>query len=268
MNSDLEFFNGCNINPYKVLGVTKDSGKSEVKKSLKKKIDLLRPEKEFEIAFLKKCYEYITNNMKQKSTQQTLVPRDSFHKIDFTSKETRKQLFVHDSLDFEEFEKEMTRERPTEYKDIDVARDLRCHNDDRDFDLKKFNKGFDSQSIPVSMNKTFNPAFYDSSALKYQPIATYKGLMIERQGTVPQYYPQENSSSDHLNFKQAEKKLQQDNVDKLKNSIEFNRDFVLFNSHVYPKDILDQVKDGSLKDSSTCVDDEGFCIPKGIRALK
>lgn len=116
-----------NIDPYEYLGVKRDETSENVKKVYKKKAKLLHPDKtggktevEFKILYLSykhvlaNCVETKTSTFQElkeqvKNEEEIAYSNRTIYNTNFDDQKTRHELFADDTLNLEDFQKEMLR---------------------------------------------------------------------------------------------------------------------------------------------------------------
>lgn len=289
-----------NIDPYKYLNVSLDCPKDQLDEIYKTRIT--ETDSINEIKLLKECYKIILSDIQTTQTQaQTRNyqqsdfnrPRD-FHRTDFTDSRNRQALFVNDTLNFEEFQRNLskTTSKSTTYSPNSEPVERLFVN--QKFDLKQFNEHFENKyAMEDTVEGSITP-LDGSTSMGYMPICTYNGLIIEDQeqqtlsfdkpvlGTgrkrqafkeesVEKLFAQKAGEQISVNtartFKEAEKILEQEHLDKMKQQLEYNKNKVLKHLSIYPENIVNDFKSNRLDDSSTCVEDNRLTTPKGIRRI-
>lgn len=203
-----KFFKENDINPYKVIGVSKNFNKKELKTAYKKKALLLHPDKksdkhdDLEFKMLNECYKYLLdkfeeiedfqhketpnhNVLKEKFKVSSAVLGDqlqerNFYTTNFNDPDIRKTLFVNDTLNFDKFEEKIKSKanNPTEYSAVKTVNIPKIF-DDKKFNLKKFNKTFEEQFTIEPDEKPEVTSLEAYSSLSLMPVSTYNGIMIE-----------------------------------------------------------------------------------------
>jgi len=243
-----KYFDEHNIDPYKILDVTRGTTtKNDIKRQYKKKALKLHPDKtggktDLEFRILKECYNHIIEDIEftttkdftqlknlQNEEEVKVDPEEfqdyrNFHRINFSDSNVRQNLFVDDDLDFSNIDtviKEKAK-NPVSYGSVKKI----SHKDIFDgkkFDIHKFNAAFDIQNPELVNSKTESTqepeALEAYSSLNSLPISTYKGLIIEQKNLkrldYQRYIPNETEGTEpakpisELSPKQVEKLVKQ-----------------------------------------------------------
>lgn len=199
------YFKKNNINPYKVIGVSKNTEFSDITNEYKKLIK--SKNKNLDDELIDKCYEYLLemnfiskNNFKRLNEQTTQrnsyldrmnaensradykqqfpgyqsLENRNFHSINFDSTETRQKLFPNNPLNFDSYKNIST--RPPIQEPINKPKKI---FENENFNLNKFNDIFEKNNTVISdMHSDFQ---FSNALTTLTPmgVSTYNGIMIE-----------------------------------------------------------------------------------------
>lgn len=303
-NKKKEVLSQYNIDPYSYLDVDHDCIKEELDQIYKHR--LTQTTNINELKLLKQCYKIVLNDVQSNSYTANARSTDDrfqsnlpgnfkgnfkrpvdFHRTDFTDSNNRQSLFVNDTLNFEEFQRNLGR-KPTSREDPEPTERLFVN---QQFDLKKFNDHFENKYAFEEENTEIHP-LDSSTGMAFMPICTYNGLIIEdhepeaisfdnpkpssskkrqkvKEENVSKLFAQKSSEQIKVdtskNFKDIDRIMEQDHLNKMKSQLEYNKNKVLKHLSIYPENIINDFMSQRLDDSSTCIDKDRLVTPKGIR---
>jgi curved DNA-binding protein CbpA len=328
------YFKENGIDPYKILDISKNASKKDIKRAYKKKALILHPDKtggktELQYKILKECYEYVTdladtletklpNELKSKFSSNEEIyyePDRQFHKTNFDDQSTRSRLFVNNDLPFERMESilEQKQKGPINYSDVE-KKAYKDPFDGKGYNREKFNAFFElnyqrpqetlTGGVPEAMSSL------EFSSLNPLEIQTYNGLILEKKQTNNfslEYTENDPASLNELGdskikkmvgklkkdqnsiskkkfnelltnkknekfevdtsktFRENEALLYEDKIKTMKSEMDNNKRNIMDHISVYPKNIVEQFKMGTLDDSSTVLRNNTLEIPRGIR---
>lgn len=214
-NELVSFFKENDINPYKLLGVSKKTSEEKIKDIYNKKIKKNK-NNEIQLKILEDCYTYIISkvNISIKKCENKVDKEESifdknFYSINFDKNEIRKKIFVDDGLDFDNFSNDIEdkKKNPKNYSNIKESNYKNIFKNEK-FNLDKFNAVFETTK-PKEENSEEVSGFSFSSVDPFY-ISSDRGLIIEKK----------TDPTDYMKF------LENDTFDltDLKNLDEYNED--------------------------------------------
>lgn len=326
-NKKKEVLSQYNIDPYIYLDVDHGCFKEELDQIYKGRVTNTTNLNELKL--LKECYKIILNDLQsgnQNNTRnQSQIPqlpsiridknnnymnpveRDfqrsnfnrpkDFHRTDFTDPRNRQALFVNNTLNFEEFQKNLSKvgSKSTDYSPNAEPVERLFVN--QQFDIKQFNQHFENKYNTMDDTETdVNISPLDSSSgMAFMPICTYNGLIIEdhepevisfenkslkksnggkkrkdfKDESVDKLFAQKAGEQINVDtsrsFKDVERIMEQEHLEKMKQQLEYNKQKVMRHLSIYPENIINDFTSNRLQDSSTCIQDNRLTVPKGIR---
>lgn len=331
MSSTEKFLKENDINPYKLLKLTKNSSKKQLDTAYKKKIADTTNIDIIELKFLNESYTYILNNIphdngfsdnnndivdeifkqNNKNFNDDTYDDRNFYKTDFNNPIIRKKLFPNDTLDFDSYKKKDINQRPQSFN-------IKNLFENQKFNVKKFNEIFEENHNVLNLddengNNGVVKELESSSSLTPMAISTYKGIIIENNNTDPKNFKKvcrnddilklqekinsknkkvvkKNNTVENKNLQELERNMNirknesvkvniespfnnvnaimhDKQVQNIKKEMMCNKDYILDNINIYPRNIIDQFISGNLEDSSSCVKENELQIPDGRRKL-
>lgn len=203
--SRLDYFKENDIDPYQIVGVSKDCSKLDLQKAFKKKARRLHPDKTnnttaIEFKLLKECYdfinEYIEINITKNHTelkkqyknhqQEDHTSSRDFYKTEWNDMSTRNTLFVNNDLEFDRWGDivEQKSKGPTSYDNVE-KKNYKNIFSGGNFNNSTFNAAFElqhnTQEKIMEGQESFSPMTVDAySSLCPLEIETYNGLIVEK----------------------------------------------------------------------------------------
>lgn len=205
--SRIQYFKENNIDPYSILGISKDASKNDIKRAYKKKSLICHPDRtqgktDLEFKILGECYKFAIDTLESMSTKSHQELRTNYNrsaeeefeyedernvfKINWEDPKNRTKFFANgDQLPFDKMEsiiKEKERS-PTDYASIE-RKNYRDIFDGKAFNNATFNAAFEMQTNTKEKLKasyTGDPQAFESfTTLSPLHIETFGGLIVEK----------------------------------------------------------------------------------------